>query len=51
MTLTADDLPEGVSLPTSSASATGTITDYALMVTVGPDDSERGRGLLGPRSR
>ena len=36
VTLTADNLPEGVSLPQSSASATGTITDYALMVAVGP---------------
>ena len=36
VTLTADDLPEGVSLPTSSARATATITDYALMVTVSP---------------
>ena len=36
VTLTADVLPEGVSLPPSSASATGTITDYALMATLSP---------------
>ena len=34
--LEAVELPEGVSLPASSASATATITDYALMATVGP---------------
>ena len=36
VTLTADVLPEGVSLPASSARATGTIADYALMATVSP---------------
>ena len=36
VTLEAVGLPEGVSLPASSASTTATITDYALITTVGP---------------
>ena len=36
VTLEAVGLPEGVSLPASSASTTATITDYALIATVGP---------------